>query len=298
MLVEEWRPKLSCKGAECQNLSPNGKVLFIEEDHKYFYETDVRSNGVIKPFEISKFKFRSPTGILSHFKEYFDSEMQAKKYVKKHKLKITWQELMEQWAEKGRKASEEGTILHAYAESLWNGWDMPRPDKNKTAFVERMHMDISEKFILAKTELLVYSTTLRLAGQVDLLLRNEDRSAYAIMDYKFVKAPLDKKSYYNFKTGGYKMMKGPFRMLHDCNYNHYSIQMEIYRYLMGKTGDKVVSKTLIVVTPDELIYDEGKDIKIWVDDNGVLQAKYKDWKNRTFDSSKDKEYLRNQYKLI
>ena len=78
MLVEDWRPKLYCKGAECQNLSPNGKVLFIEDDHKYFYESDVRSNGVIKTFEISQFKFRSPTGILSSFKEYFtDLEYKA-----------------------------------------------------------------------------------------------------------------------------------------------------------------------------------------------------------------------------
>lgn len=298
MLVEEWRPKLSCKGAECQNLSPNGKVLFIEDSHKYFYEDDVRPSGVIGPFETSKFRFRSPTGILTSFKEHFDTELQAKRYVKKHNLDLTWEEQAFEWSEKGRIASEEGTILHAYAESLWNDWGMPRPDKPKTPFVEEMHRDLSTKFILAKTELLVYSTKLRLAGQVDLLLRNEDRSAYAIMDYKFTKKPLEHKSFYNPRTKKYKFMSGPFRMLHDCNYNHYSIQMEIYRYLMGKTGDKVVSKTLIVVTPDELIYEEGLDIKIWVDSRGILQAKYKDWRGKIFDSSKDKKYRMKQFKLV
>lgn len=298
MLVEDWRPKLYCNGVECQNLSPNEKVFFIEDSHRYFFKDDALPNGNIRDFYSSKYRFRSPTGILADFKEHFDSEYQAKKYVKKHNLKITWEEQMEQWAEKGRMASEEGTILHAYAESLWNNWAMPRPDKPKAAFVDEMHRNLSEKFILAKTELLVYSTKLRLAGQVDLLLRNEDKSAYSIMDYKFIKKPLEKKSFFNPKTRKYKMMSGPFSRLHDCNYNHYSIQMEIYRYLMGKTGEKVVDKTLIVVTPDQLIYEPGLDIKIWVAKDGVLHAKYKMWNGKIYNSSEDASYLRNGYRII
>jgi hypothetical protein len=35
------------------------------------------------------------------------------------------------------------------------------------------------------------------------------------------------------------MMSGPFSRLMDTNYSHYSIQLEIYRYLMGAVGRKV-----------------------------------------------------------
>jgi ATP-dependent exoDNAse (exonuclease V) beta subunit len=47
-----------------------------------------------------------------------------------------------------------------------------------------------------ETELLVYSLELRMAGQVDLLMRNEDSTEYHILDYKFIKEPLERKSYY------------------------------------------------------------------------------------------------------
>jgi hypothetical protein len=66
------------------------------------------------------------------------------------------------------------------------------------------------------------------------------------------------------------MMSGPFSRLMDTNYSHYSIQLEIYRYLMGAVGRKV--KRLMVVTPESLL------MKIWVTTDGVLHAKYKHYK--------------------
>jgi hypothetical protein len=146
-----------------------------------------------------------------------------------------------------------------------------------------------------RKELLVYSLELRMAGQVDLLMRNEDSTEYHILDYKFIKEPLERKSYYNRFTRKYKMMSGPFSRLMDTNYSHYSIQLEIYRYLMGAVGRKVKTKRLMVVTPEgyELVH-----MKIWVTTDGVLHAKYKHYKDKIYDSSKDPVYLENPYRLI
>jgi ATP-dependent exoDNAse (exonuclease V) beta subunit len=136
------------------------------------------------------------------------------------------------------------TTLHGYGESLFNKWGMQAPDLAKTRFVEDLHKELTSKYVLA-TELLVYSLELRMAGQVDLLMRNEDSTEYHILDYKFIKEPLERKSYYNRFT---QMMSGPFSRLMDTNYSHYSIQLEIYRYLMGAVGRKVKTKRLMVVT--------------------------------------------------
>ena len=299
MLVEPWRPALQCEGYPCDNLSPNKKVLFIDEDHKYFYHTDVVDKKTLTPFNKSVFKFRSPTGMIAQFKEHFDTELQAKKYVKKHKLDITWEEQAFLWSEKGRIASEEGTILHGYAEAKWNKWDMPKPEQFKKAdMVDTMYAELSKTFKLARTELLVYSNRLRLAGQVDLLLKSDDGEKYSLMDYKFIKKPLEKKSFFNWGTKKYKMMSGPFRKLMDCNYNHYSIQMELYRMLMGSLGKKVVAKILIVFTPEDgIMYEDGLEMTIWVDANMILHAKYKDSFGKAYDSSKDPVYLKNRYRL-
>jgi hypothetical protein len=111
----------------------------------------------------------------------------------------------------------EGTTLHGYGESLFNKWGMQAPDLAKTRFVEDLHKELTSKYVLAKTELLVYSLELRMAGQVDLLMRNEDSTEYHILDYKFIKEPLERKSYYNRFTRKYKMMSGPFSRLMDTN---------------------------------------------------------------------------------
>lgn len=297
MLIEDWRPKLYCKDIECQNLSPNGRVFFIEDGHKYYHEDDI-VDGNILPFDESRFAFRSPTGLLKEFCEEFDTIPQAKKYVIKHKLPITWEQLVFAWDYIGDHASDEGTTLHGYGESLFNGWGMDAPKLHKTPFVESLHKELTSKYILAKTELLVYSSVLRLAGQVDLLMKNADSTEYHILDYKFIKEPLEMKSYYNRFTRRYKMMGGPFSRLMDTNFYHYSIQMEIYRYLMGTTGKKVVSKKLMVVTPDGYNLVDGHPIRIWVSQDGVLHAKYRHYKDKIYDSSKDIEYLENSYKLI
>lgn len=297
MLIEDWRPKLYCKDIECQNLSPNGRVFFIEDGHKYYHEDDI-VDGKVLPFEESRFAFRSPTGLLKEFYEEFDTIPQAKKYVKKHGIPITWEQLVFAWEYLGDHASDEGTTLHGYGESLFNNYGMEAPTLQKTGFVEMLHKELTSKYRLAKTELLVYSSELRLAGQVDLLMKNADDSEYHILDYKFLKEPLEMKSFYNKFTRKFKMMGGPFSRLMDSNYYHYSIQMELYRYLMGSLGKKVVSKKLMVVTPEGYSLVEGHPIRIWVNKEGVLHAKYRHYKNLLYDSSKDLTYLENSYKLI
>jgi hypothetical protein len=152
----------------------------------------------------------------------------------RHKLSITWEQLA--WD----MGIYWGTTLHGYGESLFNKWECRRLTWPRH-FVEDLHKELTSKYVLAKTELLVYSLELRMAGQVDLLMRNEDSTEYHILDYKFIKEPLERKSYYRFR---YKMMSGPFSRLMDTNYSHYSIQLEIYRYLMGAVGRKVKQNDL------------------------------------------------------
>jgi len=297
MLIMDARPQLEVKGINVDNLSPDGKVFFLEEGHKYYHADDIKG-GAIVPFEESKHVFRSPTGILADFKEKFETERIARKYVIDHKLDIDWEQLVSQWEEKGRVASEEGTLLHGYAESMFNEWGMEQPEAAKADFVNVLYKELIDRHLLAKTELLIYSPTLRLAGQVDLLMKNEDSSEYYLYDYKFIKKPLDKKSFYNPRTKKYKLMSGPFLFMFDCNLAHYSIQTEIYRYLMGSVGKKVVKKALIVVTPDDYEIVDGLQMKIWVDNAGILHAAYKNRWGKLYSSAKDKRYLNKPYKLI
>jgi hypothetical protein len=87
------------------------------------------------------------------------------------------------------------------------------------------------------------------------------------------------------------MMSRPFSRLMDTNYSHYSIQLEIYRY-MGAVGRKVKTKRLMVVTQRSYELVHTIPMKIWVTTD-VLHAKYKHYKDKIYDSSKDPVYLEN-----
>jgi hypothetical protein len=84
----------------------------------------------------------------------------------------------------------EGTTLHGYGESLFNKWECRRLTQDTLCGGSTQRADI--KICVGETELLVYSLELRMAGQVDLLMRNEDSTEYHILDYKFIKEPLEK----------------------------------------------------------------------------------------------------------
>ncbi|MCK5788251.1 MAG: hypothetical protein KAH32_04605 [Chlamydiia bacterium] len=307
MFVPEFKPKIYLGELEVDNVSPDKKVIFLEQGHHYFHIDDIIDNKLVA-FKKSKYEFKSPTGILSAFKEKFDSERISEQYVKKHNLDISALELRKQWEEKARVASDRGSKLHAYCESIYDKWDFGSiPDEPQARHAEdALRVLESGGWKLIQTELLVYNTKLKLAGQVDLLLKKRFKDSkgnkvtrMGIFDYKFLKEPIQKKSFYNYSTKKYKMMTGPFKHLMDCNYFHYSIQMELYRMLMGKAGKKVARKTLVIMTEDDYNFVEGYDMKIWVDNFGTLQAKYKLPRGDMYDSSKDEKYDRDEpYQII
>lgn len=298
MYIPIHKPKIYLKGMEVDNVSVDNKVFFIEDAHRYYFHEDI-VDGKPVPFDKSKYKFRSPTGILADFKEHFDSIGVSERYVIKHGLDITAEELRAQWAEKARVASDRGSKLHAYCESLYDGWDFGyEPEEVQAVHARAALAELkSDGWKLAKTELLVFSNVLKIAGQVDLLLKKAD-GTYGIFDYKFLKEPIQRKSFYNARTKRFKMMSGPFRFLMDSNFFHYSIQMEFYKMLMGAFGKNVVNKDLVVMTTEGYDIVPGFDITMWVDEDGVLHAMYKKFNGRWYNSSEDPKYMANPYKIV
>jgi hypothetical protein len=304
MYVPQNKEKLYINDIEIQNISPDGKVFFLEEAHKYYHIDDIKDNNLV-PFSKSKYKFKSPTGIIGKFHEKFDSMAVSEAYVVKHMLDITAEELREQWSEKARVASERGSMLHSLGESILDGWDFGElPELPQVSHLLTALDEIADAgWRLAKTELLVYNTGFKIAGQADIVLKRPKKDApeefeYGIFDYKFLKDAVSKKSFFNPRTRQYKKMYSLFKHLPDTNYYHYSIQLEFYKLLMGSFGDKVITKQLIVVTEKAYYLEDCFPINLWVDSNGYLQAKYKLWTGRVYDSSKDKAYMKEPYKII
>ncbi len=275
------------------NLSTDKKVGFLEKNHRYILLED------------HEFRWTSVTQLLSRYKGKFDGEGVAKQVTANPKNKTyygrEWREVRDEWSRKGREAAAEGTMLHNFGEGILNQvTGLEVPSSVKAQHIVNAVNDLFERgYKLAKTEILLYDIESAVAGQSDILLKkpipvenahfsDPIEYEYMIYDWKFLKRPVEKKSYYNRKDG-YKVMSGPFKYLHDCNWIHYSIQMAIYQTLTG-SPEKVREKVLIVVTDEGFEYVPAYPMRVYWDHSGNLQAAYEIYNGKWYVSEDNKLY--------
>jgi hypothetical protein len=267
------------------NISLDGKVGFIEKNHKYVMIDD------------PSLTFNSVTTALKSYHEEFDADTVIEKIINDPKSPYYQgnpEEIKEKWQKKAYKASSEGTLLHAYGEALLNGQKVKNPPLHltKSIWVPQIVDDLKDKgYEIAKTELLVYSPEIYLAGQSDIILKKLNPASkeyeYMIYDWKFLGKPIQKTSFYNRKTRKYKMMYKPFHLLKDCNWIHYSIQLAMYQTLTGNPSN-VLEKVLVCVYDDGWEYVPAYPIRVFWDQDYNLQAVYELSSGRVYDSRTNK----------
>lgn len=269
-------------GNEYDNVSTDNAVGFIENTHKYIL--------IEKP----ELEFNSVTTLIKEFEEdEFISDEKALECSLNKKSQYfgrSVEDILREWKE----ASEMGTRLHTYGEHLLNKVPSPTiPDSPKAKWVpEIINYLFDNGYEVAITELLVYSIELKLAGQSDIILKKKNLGGeydFMIYDWKFLKEPIKKKSYYNPKLRTYKKMGGPFKYLSDCNWVHYSIQLAIYQTLTGEP-EKVKEKVLVVVNEDKYEFVPCYPMRVFWDECNQLQAVYEIWDGRWYDSRFDSLY--------
>lgn len=200
------------------------------------------------------------------------------------------QDILDQWAEENRKSCERGTKIHAELEnSMYNAG----------ANVSLKKFGIGGKFECRKDycdldldygvypEYLVSRTSedgiLRLAGQVDLIVKQGNE--ITIMDWKTNKK-IDLKSGYNSSTKSTAKMQYPLNNLDDCNYNHYSLQLSTYAWMLQKINPNFIIKDLVLVHFDHNDNQTVYHLDYLKDDVIRMLDHYK--KNRKIEISKAK----------
>lgn len=278
---------------EYNNISLDNKVIFIEDGHKYIH--------VDKP----DLKFTSVTTLLHHYAEQFDAKAQATKCCNNPASKYYGMDpivVADTWFNYGSECADKGTDLHAYGEGLFNGTpNLVAPDNPKAVWAEQAVKDIlAAGYKLATTEMLVYDTDLKIAGQSDLILKKQRRNSpefdFMVYDWKFLSKPLAKKSFYS-RVHGYKKMLGPFKQLMDCNWIHYSIQLAIYQTLTGDPG-RVTEKVLIVVEDDKYSLIPAYPMRVFWDSNNELQCVHEMYNGRWWDSRMNAHYAHKPTDII
>ena len=231
--------------------NPRGvEIVFTEEDHSY------RSVIGGKPL-----KYVSGTTFISSFFPQFDpygtiAESCARK------RGITKAEIQAEWAEKAKKSCIYGTKIHETCEDVLKGSktlrNKPLDDREKATMRNAIRMceNLLKRGTPEGIEKIVFDETLGIAGTIDLLMRSKKDGMLWILDHKS-NSSIDVENRYN------AFAKPPISHVPDTNFWHYSLQLNLYEYLMKRAG---------YVSSGEKI---GKAI-LHITENGVKTYRLKD----------------------
>ena len=190
---------------------PHGEIRLEELSHKYI----LLNNEDIE--------FTSVTTCISEYFEKFDKERVAYKLVTtipKYKGR-TVQDLIEEWD----ATAAYGTAVHKEIEDYIKAKKVPEINKAK-AGINWLNKYLKKSDFEVFSEVIVYCKELKIAGTIDLIIYDKSNKKYSILDWKTSK---------EIKTDSYKMKTGTkpeTKDLLDCKFNHYALQLSLYRYLL------------------------------------------------------------------
>lgn len=213
------------------------RISFDEKTHTYY--VDGSSDGII-----------SVTTLIHNYFPKFDSDTILKKMKNKHEKypNMTDYQIKKIWTDNAILASKNGTKMHKLIENYYNSIENEKTNENLTEFKHFLNFHSSIKIRLEpfRTEWSIFDGVLELAGQVDMIYKKQD-GTYALYDWKRVKEIK--------KDNPFEKGIGKLSDLDHCNYNHYSLQLNIYKRLLETRYNITVSEMfLVILHPDNKNY--------------------------------------------
>ena len=187
-------------------------------------------------YHLGDFKFsQSGTKWISQFKNYFDQQKVATEYAKKNGFTADY--WIKKWKVTAEISTIKGNACHNYIEDFFNNTQRKELDYPEKQHIDEFLDKFSKRGYETIPELIIGDENSSIAGCVDLLAFKDGK--FHLIDWK-TNRKIDKTA---FK--GQKMLK-EFSFLDDCNYNHYSIQLSLYAYILKKVAGIEVSTRSVV----------------------------------------------------
>ena len=214
--------KLRGKLNELNRHHRDGRIKFFPKPHIYLIDENPRTI--------------SASTLVKRFFQDFDAEYWAD--YKAPGLGMTPQEVIDSWAANGQQAADLGTQLHKDIEQFFDSDKIIKPE-NKPEFEHFIRFYESHLINLKpyRTEWRIFDDLIYVAGTADMIFKKQD-GTYAIYDWKRSK---DIKLNNSFNKG-----IGVCSDFDDCNYNHYCLQLNIYKKILEDHYSKPVSEMFFV----------------------------------------------------
>ena len=153
---------------------------------------------------------------------------------------------------KGRKAREAGTNMHLQIENYYNDIEYEK-DTEILKFLEFEKKYIKDKYKPYRTEWQIFDEDSFLAGTVDMVYEKKEGELF-IFDWKRSKNIIKKDGTIDNKNPFENGKKG-LSHLSSTDYNKYTLQQNIYKYILEKNYDKKISSmNLLILHPNYLTF--------------------------------------------
>jgi hypothetical protein len=219
-------------------------IVFDEPTH--VYTVNGSSKGVI-----------SCTKFLHEFFPHFDADATIRKMMRSPKwpqskwFGKTAAEIKKEWNDNGAAASTAGTAMHLAIEQFLHGHpEIIEPatlDTVEWKYFQNFWEDVKDDLVPYRSEWEVWSEEHKLAGSIDMIFYRKSDDSYVIYDWKRSKEIK--------KENGFGNGFGPAAHLPDCNYWHYTLQLNVYRWFLETFyGLRISDMYLIILHPDNKNY--------------------------------------------
>jgi hypothetical protein len=236
---QDWQT-LSVKNAHARDKN----IEFDEPTHKYTIKGD-------------NHKWISCTGFLHDFFPHFDPEkiiskmMASPKWPESKYFGKTKDEIKNSWNANSKEASGAGTAMHLAIEQYMHGSENVIDPSIKTTPEWKYFMnfwnDCGDDLVPYRSEWEVYSEPHKLAGSIDMIYYRKSDKKYVIYDWKRSK---EIKTTNTFENG-----YGPVSHLPNCNYWHYTLQLNVYKWFLETYyGLEIADLYIVIFHPDNTNY--------------------------------------------
>jgi len=239
----------------------DSSIQFEESSH--IYTVNGTSNGYV-----------SVTKLIHCFFPVFNADaviqkMMAGKHWSSHKhFGKTAKEIAALWKKDGRESSEAGTKLHLAIERFLDAYPtpVPSPSTSEWAYFQTFWSTLGPDLEPYRLEWPVWVEELKLAGAIDCVFRRKSDGAFFIYDWKRSKEIKIENPY---ETG-----LGPLSHLPSSNYWQYTIQLNLYRWILETYYDiPIAGMYLIVLHPDNKSYKRYELNRLEDEIGSILEAR-------------------------
>ena len=225
-----------------QKLKVFDKYKFFENGHYYTYKD--KQVGI------------SVTKYISQFENEFDSDTLSQKVADKNG--ISQFEVLNEWKRKGEYSCLKGTAIHEWLQDNYANreykFDLSQleeyPEYYKIEDIEHLKQmaidfinDYKNRYILIGDEILCGIPDFDIASAIDLLFYDTVNNEVVLAD---IKTNTDLKGWKNTPSYVKKMLQ-PLEDIKDVTFEHYKIQLSIYRYFLEEYAHIPISDNMFIV---------------------------------------------------